>query len=367
MQFSRRSILTAFGASALVSTSIFAPVRAATSTTLNVLCWDEYPTDTSFDEFAAQTGLTLRVDRVGSVSDMVKALQVQSDSPYDMAFLPISTFNMVSKAVGLKTLDISKVANLSGVDPSIMDRMKMISGNPDINSKMVPFTWGAEAILTRNTSDQPISYDVLWSDAFAGQSTFRAKSLLVGIGLYLNSTGAIANPNLDGLYESEDALVSYLLQYQEFGMDHATRLGAEWKSGKEAAAAFDAPETSTGLVWDGTAARVMAKHADLTFHLPAEGGMAWLDGMFVPSTGQNDAAALELMDFLLTEEVQKRHIESSNYGSVMSNLLSKPSRLWPNGLNSDSIANVWWWRAGPSWWGPTLGRMGTNFSVAPQS
>ena len=106
---------------------------------------------------------------------------------------------------------------------------------------MVPSVWGTEAMVY-SIKDAPMEYGKaslgdLWDEKYAGKVTVRAHSSLAAMGRWLDSTGKLPKPWLDG-YKDEATMKQLWDIALGEAIKHKKNIAQFWSGENEAQAAF---------------------------------------------------------------------------------------------------------------------------------
>jgi len=198
----------------------------------------------------------------------------------------------ILRKTGLVTpLDHGKIPNLDNVPPSFRDQ----AFDPGMRHS-VPYLWGTMGFGYRTSAvdGRPDSWGVVFDDAKAREYTGRLALLsdpraVIGgalkfLGYSLNSVNAT---------EIEQAT-----QLCIFAKRHLKAFAND--DGQDLLLARDVDIT---LEWDGDIVAAMAADNDLSYVVPEEGSVVWLDSMCIPTGAPNPDNAHAFINHVLDAEV----------------------------------------------------------------
>src|SRR4051812_26144071 len=99
--------------------------RAAEEPVLNVYNWSDYITDEVLKKFSDQTGIKVTYDVYDS-NEVLDAKLMAGKSGYDLVFPSATPFFANQVKGGLyRKLDLAQIPNAKGVDPKVMQQIKI--------------------------------------------------------------------------------------------------------------------------------------------------------------------------------------------------------------------------------------------------
>jgi len=281
MSASRRRFLQ--GAAALGVTLSAAPRfgLGAEEKRLNVYNWDTYIGDTTLETFTEKTGIEVQYDLYANLEEMFAKFQ-EGNPGYDVIFPSDYMLETMRKAGMLMELDHSRIPNLKHADPNFMDP----SFDPG-SKHSVPYFWGSVGIGYRKSKvERPTSWRVVFdSDQYSGRIALLADSRFVlGIALmYLGYSVNSTDPKEIG--EARDLLIRQKRRLKGFVPD----------SGQDMLIAGD---VDVVMEWNGDILKVMEEDPDLSYVVPEEGSILWIDGVCIPKGAPHVDNAYLFLDHL---------------------------------------------------------------------
>lgn len=276
------------------------PASCDSGEKLYVYNWGLYIDESVLDEFEDRYGITVVYDTYDSNEVMYQTL-TNSNQVYDVL---IPSDYMISKMMSedmLQEIDMSKITNLSYIDPAIMEMAKSYDAN---NTYSVPYTWGTLGLLYNPSKvTKPVtSWDILWDEEYKGHMFMydsQRDSLAVALkrlGYSLNTT------NKDELTAAADSLVAQ----KPLAMKYV---------GDEVIQGMKANEAWMAVVYNGDAVDIMSENADLRYTIPEEGTNLFIDAMVIPKNAQNVDAAHLFINFMCETDIAYRNSVEIGYST----------------------------------------------------
>jgi spermidine/putrescine transport system substrate-binding protein len=259
---------------------------AAGADEIRVLNWQGYGTDLDWAiaAYTEATGHTVVHEYFTSEQEMLTKLRTNPGA-YDVVMIN-SAYLPQAQAEGLVgPIDTAKVPNLTDLDPALV-------GNADLNPAGalhgVPWTWGVTALAVNGSevTPAPTSISVLWDPAWTGKVSIRDDGL-EAVQLGALATGQNINEITD-LEAIKAKLEELLPQITTF-----------WSSENDWNQFMASGEFSVATYWSGSAARSIAAGLPVTFVVPDEGAIGWLDSLTVPVTSTKKDAAHAFIDWMV--------------------------------------------------------------------
>ena len=281
-----------------------ANVQAEEEKVLNVYSWPDYISEDTIKNFKERTGIQVNYDVYGS-NEMLEAKLLAGNSGYDVV-MPSAFFFERQIKIGLfQKLDTASLSGLDSLDTGIMARLARVDPN---NEHGVPYMWGTTgvgynaAMVAAVLPDAPVdSWDMLFDPEVVarlsecGVTLLDAPSEVFAVALaYLGK-----DPNsedMDDLKAAEELLAKIrpyvrYIQSQQYYTDLANGeicLALSW-SGDVMLANERAAEAGNGV--------------ELSYSIPREGAIMWMDVMAIPSDAPHPVNAHRFIDYMLEPEV----------------------------------------------------------------
>jgi putrescine transport system substrate-binding protein len=128
----KRACARFFAAAAIFTLTLVsaqAPAAAEEAKVLNVYNWSDYVAADTIANFTKATGIKVNYDVYDS-NDLLEAKLMVGKSGYDVVFPSASPFFARQVKAGLyRKLDLAKIPNAKGVDPKVLERLRVV--DPD--------------------------------------------------------------------------------------------------------------------------------------------------------------------------------------------------------------------------------------------
>jgi len=273
----------------LLATTLTLAMSASHADEIRVLNWQGYGTDIEWAvaAFKEATGHTVVHDYFNSEQETLTKLRTNPEA-YDVVVINSSFLPQVQAADLLEPIDTSKVANIKDVDPSFTENAGLNAGGA---LHGVPWTWGLTSFAISNTDfdSPPTSMEALWDDNLKGRVSIRDDAV-EAIQFGALATGQDIN-DIKDIDAVKTKLQSLMPQIKTF-----------WGSENDWNQFMAAGDFAVATYWSGSASRSIAKGLDVTFVVPDEGAIGWLDGLAVPSGSKNKDAAYAFINWMIDPE-----------------------------------------------------------------
>jgi spermidine/putrescine transport system substrate-binding protein len=358
----RRTILKGTAATGL---AIAAPavLRAsdalASSGTVNVFAWGDYIQDNQIKYFEDKTGIKVNLSTYGSNDEAENKLRAAGGKGFDVIFPSITNRSNYEDSaapggIWLAAVDESKI-NLDNVVASMMRDSIQLGAVWRGKRYLIPFNWGTEAVTFNHAKwpmeDAEVSYGALWVPQAKGAAAFRQKSVIMGVGLYLDAIGEVKSDRMLDVYKTEDDARRVWDACAKFIVERKDNIAAFWNNATEATAAFTDAGCTIGQTWDTTGILLNREtNPKWRYTMPKEGGLGWIDTLAIPSGAENVEQAYAFINFMLTPQAGGMFANNTGYNSAAVdadqhlNDAQKASfqMAYPS---AEAIDNLWWWPA----------------------
>jgi len=302
----RRSLLQGLGVAAVgISFGGLTACREGSSgtastgeeATLNFYNWDTYIGETTLDDFAETSGITVNMSLFATNDELFAKLR--AGNPGFDVIVPSNDFveRMVQSDL-LEELDHSKIPNIANVDPTFIDVAY------DAGRKFsMPYTWLALGIGYRKSkvSAVPDSWKVLFdSPEYAGKIALLSEAgdvMRLGAKYLGHSVNALT-PAI--IAEVEAMLIRQKPSIKTFHEDNGQDL-------------LLSGEVDLVLEYNGDIAQIMTEDADIDFLIPKEGSQLNSDNLCIPKGAPHPLNAHAFINNLLDAEVGKKITETILY------------------------------------------------------
>ena len=332
----------------------------ASSGSVNVFAWPDYVQANQIEAFEKKTGITINLTTYGSNEEAEALLKKTGGKGIDVMF-PTITFGANYYAADiLRPLDEAKIANIGNIIDSMLADSLTLGAQFQGKRMLLPFNWGTEAITFDSSrwplNDDDISFGVIWNDAYPGKSAVRQKSVIMGVGLYLDAVGKVESNRMLDVYKSEEDARRVWDVCLAFILERRSRIAAFWNTAPEAMAAFKDVGATMGQTWDTTGLLLNREDAKWKYRIPKEGGIAWMDGVGILSAAENVDQAYALIDELLTPEMGGLMSQNTGYNSAVQDAADHAGEVYRRQFYEvyklRDLTNLWWWQPDTPWIAP---------------
>jgi len=345
----RRSFLksSAVGVGALAAPAIISSKALASSGEVNFTGWAGYPVlaEKVFPAFTAATGITVNFKELPDQDTMFAEGKVALEAGgIDVIEPTIDRVGAWDSNGLLGAWDESKLA-MSNYLPGLADGAAGERSRPGGALKYVPSNWGTESLVV-NVEGAKLSEPASLGDLFSAdnQAVLRPHSALAAMGRWLDATGKLPRPWMDG-YSDMEAMV----QLWDIALAEALKAKGnvvQWWSGEnEANAGFTANGATIGLCWDSTGYNL--RNDGYKYVAPVEGAFAWHQGFVLMKNAVNVEQAHEFAKWVSTAEgaaLWATAFSSNPVGKGAAELLNPDVAAYYNGtFNDEALAKLWWW------------------------
>lgn len=346
---SRRSFLkrSAAGAGALAAPALISSKALASSGEVNFVGWAGYTAfnESVFPAFTAATGIKVNFKELPDQDTMFAEGKVALEAGgIDIMEPTIDRVGAWNTNGLLGAFDESKLA-MGNYLPGLADGAAGERSRKDGALLYVPSNWGTEALVV-NSADAKLSAPASLGDLFSAdnQVTVRPHSALAAMGRWLDATGKLPRPWMDG-YSDMAAMV----ELWDIALAEAIKAKGnvvQWWSGEnEANAGFTANGATVGLCWDSTGFNL--RNDGYAYVAPAEGAFAWHQGFVMLKNAANVDQAHELAKWVSTPEgaaAWASAFSSNPVGKGAAELMSPDVSAYYNGtFNDEALSKLWWW------------------------
>jgi spermidine/putrescine transport system substrate-binding protein len=283
---------------------------------LNIYNWSDYIDDRTIPVFQALTNLRVNYDVYSSNEDLLARMQAGKTS-YDI-IVPTNNFIPTYLKLGLiQPLRQDMIPNLANLDREFVET----DYDPG-NRYTVPWQWGTTGIgFNRRQAGEAVdSWAAVFepSQPMGGHVTLlREVTDLIGCALiYLGkSPNSIKDADLDQVVRLVRSIKPKL---KGFTTDtYIDELAAS--------------ETWLAQGWSGDVFQAQDQNPDVSYVIPKEGSLRFVDVMAVPKGAPHPANAARFINYVLHPKVQARISKYVSYGTPVS--LAKP--LLPSDQTTD--------------------------------
>ena len=359
--FNRRSFLkagTATGAVALASPALVNEAFAS-SGEMTLMDWSDYWPDEMLEKFTAETGIKVNYIGIGSNEELINKTKASQGAGADL----IGPTNNRSLQWGplelLQPFDLSRIP-LDAANPAMV---KIGPDAWDFGGKgvtWIPHIWGTEGMAWRTdlyipqSPDGVPSYGEVWAPENAGKTMMRAHSGMLGAGLFMEASGQMEPGSIWAAYESEENMRKTWGMVADWCIARKSNLKLIWNDADSQKNGLLNDGVLIGQTWDGPPLALKTAGEPVTYQAPAEGAMAWVDGLALPKGAKNLDAVYELIKFAYVPENAGKAINKHGYNSPIlkadtfadANYAKNFAEAYPG----DALANLNAWPAEAPWY-----------------
>lgn len=352
--------VAAVGAVTALPTLLKSNDALASSGTVNVFAWGDYIQQNMIDRFEGKTGIKVNLTTYGSNDEAEQKLKVSGGKGFDVIFPSVTNGNSYYSDSLLQPLNESKLHNAENLIQSMVNDSVKLGGTYRGKRYLLPFNWGTEAITfdssAMNLPDDDVSFGSLWTAAAAGKSAFRQKSVIMGVGLYLESVGKLKSDRMLDVYKTEDDARRVWDACAKFIIENKNNIAAFWNNATEATNAFKQAGAKIGQTWDTTGLLLSREDVKWKYRMPKEGGITWMDSVGIPSGAENVEQAYAFINEMFTPEMGGLVSKNTGYNSAVSGAANHAGDAYKKQFNevynAQNLANLWWWQADTPWFAP---------------
>ncbi len=359
--FNRRSFLksgTAVGAAALATPALVSKALAS-SGEMTLMDWSDYWPEDMLAKFTAETGIKVNYVGIGSNEELINKMKASNGGGADL----IGPTNNRSLQWGplelLQPFDMSRI-NIEAANPA------MAKIGPDAwdfggaGNTWIPHIWGTEGMAWRvdkftpkDASGVP-SYGEIWAEENAGKTMIRAHSGMLCAGLFMEASGEMDPGSVWAAYESEENMRATWAKITEWCIARKSNLKLIWNDADSQKNGLLNDGVIVGQTWDGPPLALKTAGEPVTYQAPAEGAMAWVDGLAMPKGATNLDEAYELIKFAYDPMNAGVAINKHGYNSPIltadTHADENYAKNFAEAYPGDALANLNAWPAEAPWY-----------------
>ena len=347
--FNRRRFLqgSAAGAGILAAPALISSKALASSGELNFTGWAGYPAlaEKVFPAFTAATGITVNFKELPDQDTMYAEGKVALEAGgIDVIEPTIDRVGAWDSNGLLGAWDESKLA-MDNYLPGLADGAAGERSRPGGALKYVPSVWGTESLVV-NSAGAKLSSPASLGDLFnpENQVVVRPHSALAAMGRWLDATGKLPRPWMDGYSD-----MAAMAELWDIALAEAIKAKGNvvqyWSGENEANAGFTANGATVGLCWDSTGFNL--RKDGYAYLAPVEGAFAWHQGFILMKNATNVDQAHEFVKWVSTAEGAAgwaSAFSSNPVGKGASDLLDPEVAAYYSGtFNDEALSKLWWW------------------------
>ncbi|MDP9136773.1 MAG: extracellular solute-binding protein, partial [Pseudomonadota bacterium] len=260
---------------------------AAQAAEVRVLNWKGYGTDEPWAvaAFEKATGHKVVHDYFNSEQEMLTKLRTNPGA-YDVVLVNVAYSVQAREENLIQPIDTGSMANVADVAPSMRDSELL---NHDGKVFGVPWVWGLTSIAVndKDVSPLPDSLGVLWDPAYKGKVTIRDDGL-EAVQFAALATGQNIN-DIKDLDTIKTKLKELLPQINTY-----------WSAENDWNQFMSSGDIKIGTYWSGAAARAKNEFKlPVTFVIPKEGAIGWIDSLAIPTGSKNVEGAKAFINYMI--------------------------------------------------------------------
>jgi spermidine/putrescine transport system substrate-binding protein len=356
---SRRSVLqgaVAVGA-VLAAPAIISRRALASSGELNVLMWSDYLPPEFLEGFKKETGITINHTGIGSNEEIINKMKATKGRGFDL----VSPTNMRSPQwidLGLlQPFDSAKV-NTSTLNPAMVAVGETEWNFEGKGVHWLPQLWGTEALGWRTDLWQPEggvpSYGDIWSPEMKGKTMGRPHSMMLGAGLYLETTGDLAPGSMRKAYDSEEVMRPIWEKVTKFCIDNKEQVKLFWDDADSQKNGLLNDGVVIGQTWDGPILAMKSAGEPVTYQAPKEGALAWVDGISMPIGAENIDEIYAFLNYSFKPENGGLTADKTGYNSAVlgadQHISDVAKKNFSEAYPGDALTNLFPWPKEPQWY-----------------
>lgn len=280
---SMKSLIGGMAAAAL-AVALAGPALAAD---VHVLNWKGYGTDEPWavEAFEKATGHKVINDYFNSEQEMLTKLRT-NPGLYDVVMINAAFSGQAIDEALIQPIDVSKIANYKDIGA---DKAQSPLLNRDGNVYGVPWVWGLTSIAVNDKSFEvtPTSIQIMWDEKHKGRVVLRDDAVEA------IQFGAIASGQNINDIKDLDAVKAKLAELMP-------QIRTFWSAENDWNQMVASNQIDVGTYWSGSAARAKKTfNLPVTFVVPEEGAVAWLDSFSIPKDSKNVEGALAFINYMI--------------------------------------------------------------------
>lgn len=297
---SRRQFVQGASAFGLTISAMPKFAFAAEEKKLNFYNWDTYTGETTLADFAAATGIEVKMDLFSDNDELFAKLRAGNPG-YDVI---VPTTNWVARMIEadmLVPLDHGKIPNIKHIAPRFLGDKPFDPGR----KYSLPYMWGTVGIGYRKSKVKEVPDSWKWlydSDVYSGKIAILSEcdQMLGGalkyLGYSLNSTDA------KELAAAEALLIKQKPHIKAFADDNGQDLLA---SG----------EVDLTMEWNGDISQLMSEDPDIGYVVPKEGFLQWEDTVAIAKGAPHPENAHAFINFINDPQVNMGIAKTVQYAT----------------------------------------------------
>lgn len=285
------------------------PTLAQAEDLIRVYNWNDYIAPDVLEDFQKETGIRVEYHTFNSAEELGKALA--SGEPIDVAVPSHNDLPRLIREGRLQPLDFSRLPNRQHLDQQLMSKLAATDPN---NQHAVPYLWGAVGLAVNTPQAEKAFGGPLppsWSLLFDAEQSAR-----------LGACGI-------SLLDAPDETLAVLLNYQGRNLArsapsrikrtgetlNALRPHLRFVDSERYIADLNAGKLCIAMAWVGDALNAAAAGQPVTFMVPDEGSVLFIDNLAIPASANRADLAHRFIDYMLRPQVAAKVTSATLYPS----------------------------------------------------
>ena len=335
---------TAVGAAALASPAYLRRAMAQGSGEVNIWTYNQFVPDAFKEQFEADTGIKVNVRLVDDQGKQFNLLAAEAPNPtVDIVTVAGHRFLQFIDSELLAPMDTGRLTNWGNINPTFSESdWATINGNKwgaPILSGMEVLAYNTEFV----TDEEAQSWDVLFSDKYAGQTAYIIQDMMSIIMLKLGYDG-----NMVAYMDDPAKAAAIVEEAKAYLIEHKPKVRKYYESGAEVQQMFVNQDIVLGHSWNGPAAALINDGFPLAMSIPREGSYGFVYTFNVANNAPNaDNAYTFLNAILASPEIGASMTKASGFISTYKDAanyltdLERKSTSFPE----EQLANLQFFRA----------------------
>ena len=370
---SRRSLLKASAAlgGVCLAGPLYVKNALSSSGELNLLMWsDEFP-DPVIPNFESASGIKVNQTPFSQNEEQINKLQATGGEGFDVCQPTRDRAPQYQELGVLAPFNTNRLANISNLLPSMLEGSSSV-WTWDGGLYHLPHVWGSEALSWRtdlykgNPAD--LSFGSLWDESVKGHVQGRPHSLLLGIGLWMDSIGKLPTNRMLDAFKDEDNFKKIYDQILPFAIEHKPWIKQFWDSADNTKSGLMENDVWIGQTWDGPVLSLKKDGKPVSYQAPKEGAITWIDGVAMIKTAKNVDQIYAFLNYLHTPEVSALVADGSGYNPVVSGAEALTSDVFKQNFQQaypgNALSNLWNRPPEPAWFGEIRTQYADKFKSA---
>lgn len=277
------------------------PTAAPLDKELVILHYEDGFPQSLLDKFTEETGVSITYKTFGNYEEA--EARVLAGEEADVVWMSNNNMKVLLEENYLSQLDYRIIPNTRYISPSFRD----LNFDPG-NQHHVPWVWGTTGLVYRSdlVSQTPVKWADLWTVSPKPSGVWLDRRTMFGLALM--SLGYSINTSDVGQINEAAAFLEERANDQRF-VEELDPYTAAY------ALADETLDISVGWAYDAQVG--LGLNENVTYLLPEEGTMLWLEVMVVPEKSERKATAAAFINFLLQPENAAIYTNEFSYATVV--------------------------------------------------